>query len=101
MSLPFKFPINDYAHGGYAAPVDAVAAPANEAQGKNLTGFHRESGIWVTLYDATGLDDKKTFLCLGSNTQPDISRGFIKIDDFSAFKMTHTTQTITVRGRCA
>lgn len=57
---------------------------------RTLQGFHRETGIWISLM--TGVEDETDCLRkLWAQEQPDISKAFIRMADFSAFRFENMT----------
>lgn len=84
--FPMKFPLADngyFADGGIVpnAPKFEDFDPLSY-----LEGFHRQTGQWVVLMRMNGLNHEEVFRKLATSTQPSIERGYIRIEDFSAFK---------------
>jgi hypothetical protein len=100
--FPMRFPMAERAifEPGTAATTAAdVATSLGESSSKMLCGLHGRTGQWVSLYDATGLAEQEVFMKLAGSTQPDIKRGFIRIEDFSAFRIESHVQVTWMRGK--
>lgn len=97
MSLPFRFPLSD---GGVVVKDDApdfvgsFPKPPADAGTRHLVGLHRATGHWFTLMEVTDLDERAVLRAVSSATQPDLSRAYIRIEDFSAFRI---ESRVTVR----
>lgn len=86
MSLPFRFPLSE---GGVVVKDDAPSFPPLPADAgtRHLVGLHRATGHWFTLMEVTDLDEKAVLRAVSSATQPDLSRAYIRIEDFSSFRI--------------
>lgn len=94
MSLPFRFPLSE---GGVVVKDDAPSfPPPADAGTRHLVGLHRATGHWFTLMEVTDLDEKAVLRAVSSATQPDLSRAYIRIEDFSSFRV---ESRVTVRFR--
>lgn len=99
MLLPFRFPLSD---GGVIVKDDApdfvgsFPKPHSDAGTRHLVGLHRATGHWFTLMEVTDLDEKAVLRAVSSATQPDLSRAYIRIEDFSSFRI---EDRVTVRFR--
>lgn len=52
-----------------------------------LMGLHRHSGQWTSLITPTGeVCERDVLVKLAQGTQPLLSEGYVRIEDFSAFR---------------
>ncbi|WNL50754.1 hypothetical protein RPALISO_167 [Ruegeria phage RpAliso] len=96
-SPPFGFPM---ARSGmtyeYSGPAHAYAGDGEvvkEDENYAISGFHRQSGVWVQLLTVDSEGAAKDALhALHGQQQPNPAKVVVKAEDFSAFKSTKVVE---------